>query len=309
MGLFDFIGSIGSSIVSGISKIASSIAPAVTSFAKTAFNTAVSVFTTLSASSGGFIGKVASVAKNLFSGVSTIIAGPLGPIVGQVVSNLIIAAVSKVVEWISQKNKIIEPEDTVEEVGYRVREAANHEEWQKREEFDSFAAYHNYLKGKIPTAAIDREKIELNRLTYMGLGLTALTEGLESEFGLKIPIEFLIEIGRSKLSGMELNSLLEEFSAKGYDLSLFRSYLQGRLDINTAQLIENMVFEALKKVYPEKSNVELNTQISAMKEASRDDVQVLKNYENEVEDVTKGNNDKVEIILDGVGKNDSVVKG
>lgn len=308
MGLFSFIGGIGGAIVSGISKIASSIAPAVTSFAKTAFKAATSVFTKLS-ECGGFIGKISSVAKNLFSGTASIVAGPLGPIVGQVVSNLIIAAISKVVEWLSQKNKVIEPEDTVEEVGYRVNEAANHEDWQKREEFDSFAAYHNYLKGKIPTSDIDREKIESNRLTYMGLGLTALNEGLESKFGLKIPVEFLIEVGRSRLSGMELNSLLEEFSAKGYDLSLFRSYLQGRLDLNTAQLIENMVFEALKKVYPEKSNVELNAQISAMKNASRDDVKVLKNYEAEVEAVTKGNNDKVEIISDGVGKNDSVVKG
>lgn len=304
MGLFSFIGG----LASGIAKIASSIAPAVTSFAKTAFKAATSVFTKL-VDAGGFIGKVASVAKNFFGGAGSIVAGPLGPIVGQVVTNLIIATVSKVVEWVSQKTKVVDPEDTVEEVGYRVEEAAKHDDWQKREEFDSFAAYHGYLKGKIPTADIDHDKIESHRLTYMGLGLTALNEGLETKFGLRIPVEFLIEVGRGKLSGAEVNSLLEEFSAKGYDLSLFRSYLQGQLDNNTARLIETMVFEALKKVYPEKTDADLNVQIAAMKDASRDDVKMLKNYETEVEAVTKGTNDKLEIISGGADKNGGVVKG
>lgn len=304
MGILSFLGSIASSIA----KIASSIAPPVISFAKTAFKTATSIFTSLS-DAGGFIGKVASAAKSLFSGVGSIVAGPLGTIVGQVVTNLIIAAISKVLEWLSKKNEIIEPEDTVEEVGYRVEESAKHDDWQKREEFDSFATYHNYLKGKIPTAEIDSDKIKTHRLTYMGLGLTALNEGLESKFGLKIPTEFLVEVGRSRLSGVELNSLLEEFSMKGYDLSLFRSYLQGRLDDNTARLIETMVFEALKKVYPEKTDTDLNVQISAMKDASRDDVKVIKNYEIEIEAVTKGINDKLEINLDGVEKDGGMGKG
>ncbi len=303
MGLLSFFGG----IASGVAKIASAIASPVVSFAKTAFKAATSVFTSLSGA-GGFLGKVASAAKSLFSGVGSIVAGPLGTIVGQVVTNLIIAAISKVVEWLSKKNEVIEPEDTVEEVGYRVEEAEKHDDWQKREDFDSFAAYHNYLKGKIPTAEIDRDKIEAHRLTYMGLGLTALNEGLESKFGLKIPVEFLIEVGRSRLNGAELNSLLEEFSAKGYDLSLFRSYLQGRLDDNTARLIETMVFEALKKVYPEKTEADLNVQISAMKDASRDDIKVLKNYGTEIEAVTKGTNDKLEINLDGAEKDGGMGK-
>ena len=212
MGLFSFIGSIGSSIGAGIAKIASSIAPAVTSFAKTAFKAATSLFTSLG-DAGGFIGKIASVAGNLFSGVSRIVAGPLGPIVGQVVTNLIIAAVSKVVEWLSRKVEVVDPEDTVEEVGYRVEEASQHDDWKKREEFDSFAEYHIYLKNKIPTSAIDRNKIESNRLAYIGLGLTVLNEGLGEKFGVNIPIEFLIEIGRAKLTGEEMNSLIKEFSA------------------------------------------------------------------------------------------------
>ena len=303
MGLFSFIGSIGSSIASGISKIGSAIATGVTSFAKTAFKAATGFISSLT-SSGGFIGKIATGALKLFGGVSKIIAGPLGPIVGQIIVHLIIKAISKVVEWLAQKNEVIAPEDKVEEVGYRVEEAAKHDDWQKREEFDSFKDYHEYLKNKIPAADIDRNKLRENHLAYVGLGITTLTEALEEKLGLQIPLEFLIEIGRCKLSGTEINSLLEEFGAKGYNLSLFREYLQGKLTVDMNKAIEAAVLESLKKIYPEKSDEDLVSKISSMKNSSRNDVAVLKNYETEIQTLIDKPNDAPQILSGEVAKND-----
>ena len=307
MGLFSFIGSIGSAIVSGISKIASSIAPTVISFAKTAFKAATTVFTSLS-KVGGFIGSIASSASKLFSGISTLVAGPLGSIVGQIATHLIITAISKAIEWLARKMEIISQEDKVEEVGYRVEEAAKHEEWQKREDFDSFAEYNNYLKNKIPSNEIDRNKLESNRLTYRGLGMTALSNGLEAKFGLEMPIDFLIEIGRCKLNGIELNNLIEEFSAKGYNLSLFREYLQGNLTGDMNRAVYSVILDSLKKVYPEKDESDLTAQITSMKKASRDDVEMLKNYEAEFEAITKNQDisEAEKIIFDEVAKSDKL---
>lgn len=306
MGLGSFFSGIGSAIASGISRIASSIGTGVTSFAKTAFKAATGIFSSVG-KIGGFVGKVAGVASKLFTGIGSIVAGPLGPIVGQVVTNLIIAAISKAVEWLSKKVSVAEPEDTVEEIGYRIEEASKHDDWQSREMFDSFAEYHNYLKAQIPV--VDRNKIEANRLAYMGLGLSALNGGLEEKFGIQIPVEFLIEVGRAKFDGKELGSLIEEFSAKGYDLTQFRKYLRGDLSGESSRLIETAILESLKKIYPEKSADDFAARLSAMKNSARDDVAVLKNFEPEVEALTTGAKNFKQILFDGVTKNVDVGEG
>ena len=282
MGIFSFIGGAISSIGAGIAKVASCISTAVTKVATNAFKAATTALSTLAAG-GGFIGTIAAGAGKILAAASAFMAGPLGPIVGPIIARLVVEAIGKAIGWVAKKLGIIKEDEEPEEVGYRMEEAAKHDDWEKREAFGSFTEYHDYLREKIPASAIDRKKLEQNRLMYMSLGINALKGGIETKLGLDMPIDFLIEIGKCRLDGQELNALLEEFSVKGYDLSLFRQYLQGDLSSDMRRKIEDGILIALKNVYPEKSDTDLREKISAMRDVSREDGNILKNYATELD--------------------------
>ena len=269
-------------IASGIGKIVSCVSSAVSVAAKGVFKVASAAVSSL-ASVGGFIGNVAAGAGKILSMASSFLAGPLGPILGPIIGQLVIQAIGKAMAWVAKKIGLIKENDEVEEVGYRIEEASKHEDWETREAFGSFAEYHDYLKEKIPSNAIDRHKLEQNRLGYISLGISALKDGVGAKFGLDMPIDFLLEIGKCRLNGNELNSLLEEFSAKGYDLSLFRRFLQGELSGDMRRAVEDSILNALKTVYPEKSTENLMLQISSMRNVSRDETSIVENYKPELE--------------------------
>lgn len=281
MGIFGFIGGAIRSIGSGIAKVASCISTAVTKVATSAFKVATTALSSLAAS-GGFIGTIAAGAGKLLAAASAFMAGPLGPIVGPIIASLVIEAIGKAIGWVAKKLGIIKEEEEPEEVGYRMEEAAKHDDWEKREAFGSFTEYHDYLREKIPASAIDREKLKQNRLMYMSLGISALKDGIGKKFGLDMPIDFLIEIGKCRLDGQELNALLEEFSAKGYDLSLFRQYLQGELQGDMRLKVEDGILIALRNVYPEKTEAELKEAITDIRNVSREDGNILKKYAQEI---------------------------
>lgn len=286
MGIFSFIGKVASGIASGIAKVASCISSTVATAASGAIKMASTAVSALS-SCGGFIGTIAAGASKLLASVSTFIAGPLGPIVGPIIVQLVVEAIGKAVEWAAKKLGIIEEEDEVEEVGYRMEEAEKHDDWEKRENFGSFAEYHDYLKEKIPAEAIDRDRLERNKLMYRSLGICALKDGIETKLGIDMPIDFLIEIGKCRLDGQELYALIDEFSTKGYDLSLFRKYLQGELSEDMRRNVEDGILVALKKVYPEKTTGDLKTQLEAMRNVSREEGMMIETYKDALDPLIK----------------------
>ena len=139
------------------------------------------------------------------------------------------------------------------------------------------------------------------------MGISVLKDGIGTKLGLDIPIDFLIEIGKCKLDGSELNALLNEFSAKSHDLSLFRQYLKGELRGNMRRAVEDSIFNALKSIYPEKSDESLRVQISSMREVARDDSKILQNYESELESLK--NKDQMSQTAEDVPKVVNLEKG
>ena len=72
--------------------------------------------------------------------------------------------------------------------------------------------------------------------------------------------------------------------------------------------VYSVILDSLKKVYPEKDESDLIAQITSMKKSSRDDVEMLKNYETEFEAITKNQDisEAEKIIFDEVAKSDKL---
>ena len=167
MGFWSSLGSAISSCVRGACSVVSSVVRGVGSALSSFASKAVGLVAGIASKASAFVGLVA-----------TLPLGSLGPIVGAVIQQLAIVFVTKAIEYLAKKLGLIEEREKVEEVGYRVEEAQEHDDWKKQEDFKSFEEYYAYLKEQIPDDKIDRRKLEENRERYTILGMMELTNGL-----------------------------------------------------------------------------------------------------------------------------------
>ena len=256
-----------SSIISGVSSVLGVVASGIGS----ALGGVGRTLAELSGSAVGIVGQLASKAS-AFVGLLT------GPIVGQLVFKVVI----KGIEYLAKKMGIIEEDGKAEEVGYRVEEAEEHEDWMRQENFPSFEEYYAYLKKQIPDTEIDYAKLKENRDRYMALGTMELTKGLEERIGIELPEEFLFEIGRSRMEGAEIQAVAEAYKTLGYDSVHFSSYLQGRLEREESRQIEEALLSSMKKYYPNKDEDMLHERLGMMRAASRDDTALADVYQDKL---------------------------
>ncbi len=268
------LGSIGSAISSCVkgacslaSRVVSSVGSALSSFASKAV---------------GLVAGIASKAASFVGLLATLPLGPLGPIVGALVQQLVIHFVTKAIEYLAKKLGLIEEREKVEEVGYRVEEAQEHDDWKRQEDFKTFEEYYAYLKEQIPDDKIDRRKLEENRERYMILGAMELTNGLEGRMGIKMPEDFLFEIGRSRMETNEILAIVDAFKELGSDTVYVSDYFKGKLSRDENIKIEDALLASLRKYYPEKDDDALYERLGVMRMASRDDTALA-----EVHGVTK----------------------
>lgn len=273
MGLF-------SSICSFVSNVVSSVCSTACSVVKTVGST----LTTFASKAIGIVGSLATKAANSVGMIASLPLGPLGPIAGAILQQVIIHLVSKAIEYLAKKLGIIEERDKVEEVGYRVEEAQEHDDWKRQEDFKSFDEYYSYLKEQIPDDKIDRKKLAANRTEYTILGMMELTNGLENRIGIKMPEEFLFEIGRSRMEPNEILAIVDAFKFLGSDTIYISEYLKGKLTREENIKIEDALLVSLRKYYPDKDDDYFYERLGMMRMASRDDMKLAEVYEDKLTD-------------------------
>lgn len=274
-GLGSFISSAVSTVASGISRGFSALGSALSSFASSAV---------------GIIGKIATKASAFMGLLTTLPLGPLGPILGPIIGQLILKVVAKGIEYLAKKLGIIKDKDEVEEVGYRVEEAQQHEDWKKQEEFKTFEEYYDYLKKQIPDDKIDSAKIKENRNRYMVIGTMELTKGVEEVKGIKLPEDFLFEIGRSRMEPDETQAIIDAFKELGYGSVMVSDYFKGKLSREESKRVESALLANMKKYYPSKDDDALHERLGVMRMASRNDSKLEDIYSDKL---TKENMEKI----------------
>lgn len=279
MGFGSFISSVCSGIGSAVGSIARGISSAISStsrFISSFIGTAISA-------AGKIIGGKAGGLLNL---AGSIITGPLGPILGPIVTQLVIKAVTKAIVFLAKELGVIQEKDKAEEVGYRLEEANKHDDWKKQEDFASFREYYQYLKEQIPDEQIDVEKLSKNKLQYEVLGAVALTKGLEECYSIKMPESFLFEIGRSRMETNEIKAIVEAYKFLGFSSVQLSSYLKGNLSPVESKRIFEAIIESMKKYYPMKSDKEIVERLNIMRINSKNDEMMAKqSYIKEIEEL------------------------
>lgn len=270
MGFFSSIGSFISSVGSALGTAARSIGSALGSVGR--------ALGSFASSAVGIVGQIASKASAFVGLLSTLPLGPLGPIIGPIVAKLVFKVVAKGIEYLAKKLGIIDEKEAAEEVGYRVEEAAQHDDWKKQEDFDSFAEYYAYLKEQIPDTEINLARLKENRDRYIALGTMELTKGLEERMDIALPEDFLFEIGRSRMEGSEIQAIVEAYKTLGYDSVNFSGYLKGKLGREESKQIEEALLSNMKKYYPNKDEEMLYERLGTMRAASRDDEKLADVY-------------------------------
>ena len=264
-----FVGSVVSGVCSAACSAIKSVGSALTNFASKAI---------------GIVGSLATKAAGFIGMVATLPLGPLGPIAGAILQQIMIHLVSKAIEYLAKKLGIIEERDKVEEVGYRVEEAQEHDDWKRQEDFKSFEEYYAYLKEQIPDDKIDRKKLAANRTEYTVLGMMELTNGLENRMEIKMPEEFLFEIGRSRMESNEILAIVDAFKFLGSDTVFISDYLKGKLTREENIKIENALLVSLRKYYPDKDDDYFYERLGVMRMVSRDDMKLAEVYEDKLTD-------------------------
>lgn len=277
-----FWSSLGSAISGAVSSVASGISRG--------FSALGSALSSFASSAVGIVGKIATKAAAFMGLLTTLPLGPLGPILGPIIGQLIMKVVAKGIEYLAKKLGIIKEKDEVEEVGYRVDEAQQHDDWKKQEDFKTFEEYYDYLKKQIPDEQIDYAKIKENRNRYMVIGTMELTKGVEEAKGIKLPEDFLFEIGRSRMEKDEIQAIVEAFKELGYGSVMVSDYFKGKLSREESKRVESALLTNMKKYYPTKDDDALYERLGVMRMASRSDNKLQDIY---ADKLTKENMERI----------------
>lgn len=223
------------------------------------------------AAKGGWLGKLGVGCSTFLGSATKFMAGPLGPVMGEIVGQLVIYAATNAFAHVAKKLKLINEDDRAEEIGYRLEEANRHDDWHRREDFSTFGEYYGYLRQQIPDESIDRLRLQNDNLYYTALGGNAIRQGVAEYYNLNIPVDMLVDIGRCRLDGETLKEILDRFSTENYDLNEFRDYLQGMLKGEAKTKIERALTASFKNVYPDWSEEKVCAKLVELKTAARDD--------------------------------------
>ena len=273
MGFFSFVGS----VLSGAVSLAGSVISTVGSAIGSALSAAVSVCKTVAKT------VIAKAAMNILGPLVTIACGVLGPVIGPIVAELIKRKIEEVL-----RNLLggLEDERT-DEMGYRLEEAENHDDWKKSDEFESFKEYYEYLKQQIPDEEIDQAKLTERKYFYEAIAINTLADEAVKKFNINIEPDFLMEIGRSAMEPKEAEAIIAAYKKLGYNSVAFSDYLNGKLSPSEVKNVREALLASLKEAYPEKNKTDLLSRLNTMKLCSNDKYVAENIYSKALEDIYK----------------------
>lgn len=238
------------------------------------------------ASAVGALGSIGVKALGLFTKVSALVMGPLGPILGPIVVQIVLTLAAKVIENLAKERNMMDEDDRVDEVGYRM-EKANERKLDGPEKFYSFREYYEYLKSEIPVDERARTEIRNNRLRYITEGTAALSEGWAREINMEIPDDFLIIIGRCAINELEVKAIVAAYEALSKKEVSFGDYLTGKLSGVEEDAITNALLVSYKNIMPEKTDDDVYGRIAEMITLSKDDMKLADYHKDIIDDIEK----------------------
>ena len=287
MGLGSLISGACSAVGSAISGACSIVGGAISGVCSVAGSALSRVFS----SATSLCSKIASTvlgkgAMALLGKVGSLVLGPLGPVLGPIVAELILRKVIEIVVKALSGTK----EQDVDKMGYRLEEANKREnkDWKRPEDFNDFDEYYEYLKQQIPDEKIDKEKLAKDRQFYETVGISALSQEIGKKYGIETPVEFFFDAARCYMEENEVQAFIMAYKELGYETLTASDYLQGKVTPEERKNIRNALLDSLKSLYPKENELVLKTRLFEMEKCSQDDLYMAnKYYKKQLEDINQ----------------------
>ena len=183
----------------------------------------------LSVSIFGLIGGLISGACSFISGAISAIGSALCSLATAAlkICGSLLSGVSELVKNIGVALGFLEPEDDMDEMGYKAMNSN-----LSPEDFESHKAYVEALRNQ-PLKKEDREKLENTteeeKLAWRGTGIALGVKGIEEDMGMTVPMEFL---RTAHLQGHDKDRTMQimENYKEGNNLKEYADYFEGKLD-------------------------------------------------------------------------------
>ncbi len=181
----------------------------------------------------------------------------------------IFKCISSAVSFVAETLGIKKPEETPEELGDRAMQGKEidivPEKYNSTKEYIQALREKTSFDHKAFEELSDEEKFERE-----SLGTSIYTKGVEEDLNIKLPVEFLFDIGKLGLTGAQLKLFTEIFIKNGFSTMLPMSqYLHGTLEPDKVFKTGASMKEATEKMDPTLSRDEINKKILEAQELIR----------------------------------------
>lgn len=255
--MFGILAAIGSAVVGAIG---SAIGSAITS--------AAGAIASFASSAVGAIKSVGTIAKTVVGAAKTLAIKESEPLL----ADAMVSFTGRTISKLAKKLKITKEEEKPEIVGYRIVEANNHPEWKPREDFDDFQAFNDYLKQKEPDDSINQDKLNQNNETYRIIGTSALYHEIGVHEDMNLDGEFMVDIGRARITEEEAKAILETFKNLGLQEGDLTEYFKGNMSFKIESTITDALVKAFQKYFPQMHKEEVIERLDDIRFATRGEI-------------------------------------
>ena len=213
----------------------------------------------------GFWGGLGSMISSAVSVVASAI-GSLGGALASSTGNFLkvaspwLGTVIQVIQIVSMLLDILQPGDSVDELGAKAMDAD-----KKPEDFDSNAEYIDYLRNDIE---LDQEKFEnatdVEKMARQAVGASIVIKGIEEKKGFDIPVTTWVAMAKLGLGDKaeEIDKILDTF--KDGKLEEFVDYTEGKLEAKKELEVGDSLVEMYQELEPSMSIEEIEDKVMNM---------------------------------------------
>ena len=199
---------------------------------------------------------------------------------GKNVAYIVCKTVINGVEEYCKSRAIISRNDEIAFIGYRFFVAREDKSLKNRTDFNTRAAFINYLKSKI---AVDETLVNEQEEDFRFIGMIELSEVIEEVAEIEMSADFLFTWGRANMQPEEVDAIIEAFRSEGYKRVVIDNYFKNNLKKDENRRITKSLISTMKKYYGKKTQAEIIKRLDDMKQRNNDNLALKRAIEKELE--------------------------
>ncbi|WP_405632163.1 hypothetical protein [Pseudoalteromonas sp. Ld20] len=204
------------------------------------------------------VSSACSVISSAVSSIGSSIASAATSIASLGIS--LAAKVSDAIKSVGISLGIINPEDTMEELGERAMLSD-----KKSEDFDSINDYIDHLRNNV---VFDKEKFdnldEKDLLARSSIGASITLKGINEKLDATVTTSFMAKVVSQELETDEIIGTIKAYKEKELKLDNYELYLNDELSLDETTKHSNALVDAYQKLEPELSIEQIENKVMGL---------------------------------------------